>query len=523
MEGSTVVTEVVEQRAAPRFGSRAADIAVGAVILVGLVALSLFLRTRAIHVGYWIDEGLSVGIASFPLTEIPGVLRQDGSPPLYYMLLHVWMNWFGTGEEATHALSVLFSLLAIPAALWAGWSLFGRRAGYVAALLAALNPFLTIYAQETRMYSLVMLLSLVATAAFLHAYAFGRRAYIPAFSLSLALLLYTHNWAVFFILGTFVALVIIARDQVERRRRLLVDAAIGYGVALVVWAPWIPTFLEQAQHTGAPWSKRPSPLSLIDAFVVVLAGQGAAVAILLAGAVGLRTLLGRPSPARTAVLATLAITATTLLTAWVGSLISPAWAPRYLGVLVGPTILFVAGAVPRARRIGLAALVLLVAFWVPFNVADRKENADVIGQIYGPIVGKNDVVISTQPEQVPVLAYYLGRDKRYATPLGETPETRVMDWRDVLPKLEAATPPKTLRPMLDAMPVGGRVFLVRPRFRGDGPWSAPWTSEVRTKSHDWKLALQWDPRFERTAVYSPYTDGVRRALVVEIYEKTRAG
>ena len=55
------------------FGSRAADIVVGAAILVGLVALSLFLRTRAIHVGYWIDEGLSVGLASFPLTDIPGV------------------------------------------------------------------------------------------------------------------------------------------------------------------------------------------------------------------------------------------------------------------------------------------------------------------------------------------------------------------------------------------------------------------------------------------------------------------
>jgi len=101
MESSTVTTEVVEARTAPRFGSRTADIAVGGVILVGLVLLSLFLRTRAIHVGFWIDEGLSVGIASFPLTEIPGVLQQDGSPPLYYMLLHVWMSWFGTGEEAT--------------------------------------------------------------------------------------------------------------------------------------------------------------------------------------------------------------------------------------------------------------------------------------------------------------------------------------------------------------------------------------------------------------------------------------
>ena len=40
---------------------------------------------------------------------------------------------------------------------------FGRRAAWIAAVLAALNPYLTQYAQETRMYSLVVLLSLLAT------------------------------------------------------------------------------------------------------------------------------------------------------------------------------------------------------------------------------------------------------------------------------------------------------------------------------------------------------------------------
>ena len=48
------------------------------------------------------------GIASHPLTDIPGVLRADGSPPLYYMLLHVWIGVIGgDGEARTHALSLL--------------------------------------------------------------------------------------------------------------------------------------------------------------------------------------------------------------------------------------------------------------------------------------------------------------------------------------------------------------------------------------------------------------------------------
>ena len=44
------------------------------------------------------DEGSPSGIASHPSGDIPGVLEQDGSPPLYYMLLHVWMDVFGRSE-----------------------------------------------------------------------------------------------------------------------------------------------------------------------------------------------------------------------------------------------------------------------------------------------------------------------------------------------------------------------------------------------------------------------------------------
>src|SRR4051812_71986 len=136
-----------------------------------LLALSLLLRTRRLDVGFWIDEGLSVGIADRPLADIPGVLRQDGSPPLYYLLLHGWMEVAGRSEAATHALSLLFALLAVPVAFWAGRALFGDRAAWVAAVLTALNPFLGVYAQETRMYSLLVVLALIAAACWVRALA----------------------------------------------------------------------------------------------------------------------------------------------------------------------------------------------------------------------------------------------------------------------------------------------------------------------------------------------------------------
>lgn len=520
---SPVVTEVLD-RAGWRAGERTVVVAKTGALLVVLLGASLFLRTRAIDAGYWIDEGLSVGIASFPLGEIPGVLRQDGSPPLYYMLLHLWLDGFGSSEPATHAFSLVFALASIPVALWAGWSLFGRRAGWVAATLAALNPFLTVYAQETRMYSLVILLSLVATAAFLHAFAFGRRGYLPVFAASAALLLYTHNWAIFLLLGSLAGLVAIERVA-GNRRALVRDAALAYGAAAVAYLPWLPTLVYQAFNTGAPWSKAPSPLELVGGFSIVLAGQGALVAVLLAGGIGLKALLAAPpSPARTAVVAALTLGLATLATGWVFSQFTPAWANRYLGVLIGPTILVAAAVLPRAGRLGAVALALVIVFWLPFSASSNKSNPDRLAELFAASIQPGDVILSTHPEQVPVLAHYFGREHEYATPLGPVPDTRVMDWRNALDRLEAASPQTTLDPIVDGLEPGARIVLVRPVFRSSGPWTAEWTELVRIRTEQWTAALAADPRLTRTQEYvPPYTDASRQTLAMEFFEKARTG
>ena len=243
--------------------------------IAGLMALSVLLRTQDFGVGFWIDEGLSVGIADRPLSDIPAALRLDGSPPLYYALLHVWMSVFGSTEEATHALSLVCAVLAVPAAWWAARGLFGETAGLIAALLAATNPFLTHYAQETRMYALVALLGVLACGTFGRAYVLAgtdlalpraaRRRWAAAFAVALAALLYTHNWSLFFAAGcgvTWLALLAAARG--ETRRELFLDGLVGFGGAVLLFSPWLPTLAFQVQHTGAPWSASPGLDDLLE-------------------------------------------------------------------------------------------------------------------------------------------------------------------------------------------------------------------------------------------------------------------
>src|ERR1700748_2787809 len=221
------------------------------VAMVGLLmAASLVLRTGRLDIGYWIDEGISVGIASHGLGQIPAALHQDGSPPLYYVLLHEWMRFSGTGEAATRSLSLLFAIGAVPVAWWAGSAVFGRRAGALAAAGAALCPFLTYYAQETRMYSLVAVLSIAASAAFVLAFVHNRRSQLVPLGAYVVALLYTHNWGLFLAAGMGVAWLTLYRAKRVSGRD---GALLAAGIALA-YAPWVPTLISQALHTAAPWS-----------------------------------------------------------------------------------------------------------------------------------------------------------------------------------------------------------------------------------------------------------------------------
>ena len=152
---------------------------------------------------------------------------------------------------------MIFALACVPAAFWVGSSLFGRRAGWYCAVLAATNGLIIRYSNETRMYSLLALLSILATGAFLHAFVFRRRGYVPMFSVLLCAMLYTHTWAVFFVVAAAIALVpcvVVAPD----RRRFLFDALLAFGAAGVGFLPWVPNLLYQRAHTGAPWAPLPS-------------------------------------------------------------------------------------------------------------------------------------------------------------------------------------------------------------------------------------------------------------------------
>src|ERR1700722_15255304 len=128
-----------------------------AIALVVVVALGVLLRfwTRS---ALWLDEALTVDIARLPLHSLHAALRQDGAPPLYYVLLHFWMKVFGTSNLGVRSLSGVISVVTLPVA-WAAGRTYGRQSAWALVVLVATAPFAIYYGTEARMYSLVMLLT----------------------------------------------------------------------------------------------------------------------------------------------------------------------------------------------------------------------------------------------------------------------------------------------------------------------------------------------------------------------------
>jgi uncharacterized membrane protein len=497
------------------------------------VVTRLLLGGQRLRTTYWIDEGLTVGIASHPITSIPGVLVKDGSPPLYYLLLAVWTRLFGTSEVATHSLSLLIGLAVPLVAFWAAGRLFDRRAAWFTAAFAALSPFVTYFSGETRMYVLVVLESIVFCVAFSMAF-IERRPRGPLwFAASLAALIYTHYWAFYAAAGAAFAVLLIARLSSDRRQ-VLHAALVGFGGAALAFVPWLPTFARQVGTTGAPWAHTPTFRGVVGELAALVRDERVLVALALAVGVGLAPLArqlweSRQRPVGDDALrcvALVVIGAAPVLIGWTVAHVQPSWATRYLAVAVGPLILLFGVGLSRARWIGVASLAIAALLILqPITRISpgigigktSKSNAGFIASTLADELPPGTLVLVTQAEAVPLFAHYLGSGLRYADPRGLVDDPNVMDWRHAEHALGAATVPGALTPTMSALRPGDRVLLVT-STTPERDTDTNWLEQFRILDREWQRFLSRDTclrSFRKVAAPTTATDTPFRATLYE--------
>ena len=248
----------------------AVGVGVGLVIAAGLL---LRFWTRS---GLWLDEALTVDVARLPLHELPNALKHDGAPPLYYVLLHFWMGLFGQSNDAVRALSGVFAVLTLPVGWLCGKRFGGRAVAWTMVVLLASAPFDVYYATESRMYALVILLTGLGFLALERAVRAPRPGNLVAVAVVTAALLYAQYWSVYLV--AMVGIWLVASIWRTRHRGQPEGAPwaalIAVGAGVVLFVPWVPTFLYQSQHTGTPWAAPPNFSAVINALTGFTDNQG---------------------------------------------------------------------------------------------------------------------------------------------------------------------------------------------------------------------------------------------------------
>ena len=228
------------------------------VAVVAVVAAGVVLRFVT-TVDLWLDEALSVNIARLPLSDLRGALKHDGAPPIYYVLLHFWIDVFGSSDVAVRALSGVFSVATLPLAYLAGKRLGGRSVAWWAVLILAVSPYAVRYATETRMYALVMFLVLwgyLALRRALDAPTLGRLVMVAVVT---ALLVYTLYWSFYVVAVVGVGLLVAWRRGSPATRRAAPRVVVAMAVGGLMLLPWLSTLVFQFQHTGTPWGEPVTP------------------------------------------------------------------------------------------------------------------------------------------------------------------------------------------------------------------------------------------------------------------------
>jgi uncharacterized membrane protein len=185
-------------------------------------------------------------------------------PPLYYLLVRVWMEGFGSSITAVRSLSVVLSLLAFPALYWLCQELFAKPlVTWMAIALFAVSPVHVLYAQEARHYSLWTLATMLSCAALLRAMGVNTWKAWGLYTLALTLGFYTSLLSGMTVIAHGVYLLAIRKPHPWMWLKNFLSSVL---MGTIAFLPWIivlvSNWLQFRQKTG--WSATAMPMPLLS-------------------------------------------------------------------------------------------------------------------------------------------------------------------------------------------------------------------------------------------------------------------
>lgn len=236
------------------------------LIIISLICV-VYVLLRLWHLAdscLWFDEIYSIHAAEHDWRELPWFVAQDLiHPPLFYVLLKIWILTGGESLFRLRLFPVLFAVIAvIPFILLCRQLKLPPSTTALALTFFAAAGSLVKYAQEVRMYSLFLCLGLFSTWLFARFLNRGKGFWLLIFVN--VLLTYTHYFGWLIVLSEVLAVLILARERLKRIFLMLAVTAASF-------TPWIFAVRQAArinsnvgQNIG--WMSKPN-LPVISRFV----------------------------------------------------------------------------------------------------------------------------------------------------------------------------------------------------------------------------------------------------------------
>lgn len=376
----------------------------------------------------WFDEIFSVHAAEHSWDTLLSFIAQDLiHPPLFYVLLKLWIVIGGESVFWLRSLPVLFSVLALIPLLYLCREIKLNFWTQVLTLLfLAVNGSLIKYSQEVRMYSLLFCLALFSMWLFARYFNTGKR-FIPLVIVNV-LLAYTHYFGWFVVLTEVLAILIYQRIKV---RRIL----LMFTIVFVSFLPWLFTIWRASrinsdlgQNIG--WMSRPGmkqviqfvlnllepfyyqassiePISILRITIPIL------LIVIVATVARFATRTDNKDPGNQSVNLLVSFAAIPLLLAFVASWLLPysIWGTRHLIIVFAPISILIAATISEIKSqtfktVAITLIILLIGY--AFTIQATRETPQYIWCAWEKLV---DSVETSGPSKIYVfedlVAYHL--------------------------------------------------------------------------------------------------------------------
>lgn len=242
------------------------------IILAGGILRFHELFTQSI----WLDESAQLFIANQPsLDQFIRWMHVDQQPPLSHLFWYFWVRIFQTPEHA-RILSAIIGILTIPLFFLLAKELFSVQGALFSTLLLSLSAKHIWASQEARPYVFFIFFVCLSYYTFVLWLKKPERKRLFWYVAATAPALYTHYFAIFFIMPQTIFTVINFRKKVPLIKELI-GAQIITGLLFVPWLPYFARTFTKIQ-TGNFWLGTPAPEQLQT---ILISWVGGTLGILL--------------------------------------------------------------------------------------------------------------------------------------------------------------------------------------------------------------------------------------------------